>query len=91
MSDKTVENTTPLNTEPLDAEGGLLLCCRNTIGVHAQYNPMMVCNECHQIIKCFDDENSYNKYLKFCETKGRPVAVGRAGDYFVVSFDSTLR
>jgi len=74
-----------------DAIENLLPCCRHTIELHALYNPMMVCNDCHQIIKCFLDEKSFRNYLTFCNTKRREVATGKTSDYYIVVFDSSSR
>jgi len=51
----------------------LLPCCERTINMHAANNPMMVCGECKQIIKCFSDEGAFKNYQKFCVSRHRKI------------------
>ncbi len=66
----------------------LLACCMNTIAVHSAHNPMMVCPECKQIVKCFDNERAFSNYVKFCESRHRKVFTARHEKFFVVVFRS---
>jgi hypothetical protein len=93
MSEDTFKKSAEISSEALEknSENDLLGCCLDTIKAHARYNPMMVCNDCHQIIKCFEDEKAFRNFLKFCDTKRRPVAIGKADTYFIVVFDSSNR
>jgi hypothetical protein len=68
--------------------GDVPRCCVNTIHLHARHNPMMVCSECKQIIKCFADERSFQNYLTFCRSRRRPVLTGRVEGLFTVVFRS---
>ena len=74
----------PLNDLP--ADGSVPACCIATIGQHVEHNPMMVCAECKNIIKCFTDERAYVNYRKFCDSRRRPIVTGRVGIYFTVAF-----
>lgn len=68
--------------EPLSA------CCKDTIDMHAANNPMMVCAECKQIIKYFDDERAFRNYCAFCVSRHRPIQAAKYKDIFVVVFRS---
>ena len=74
-SEPLAPNTTKLNS-----------CCMTTIRQHALYNPMMVCNTCKQIVKCFNDERSFNNYVTFCHSRRRPVSTGTVDTYSAVTF-----
>jgi hypothetical protein len=63
-------------------------CCVETIGHHVRHNPMMVCAECKQIIKCFSEESPYRNFLTFCRSRRRPVTVGKVAGYHTVVFRS---
>jgi hypothetical protein len=63
-------------------------CCVVTIHQHARHNPMMVCSECKQIIKCFQDERAFANYLTFCKSRRRPVLTGRVESLYTVVFRS---
>jgi hypothetical protein len=63
-------------------------CCTVTIRQHVQYNPMMVCSACKNIIKCFVDERAYENYLKFCRSRRRPVLTGHVDHYMTIAFRS---
>lgn len=75
-------------SEALEPEEMVKQCCVTTINVHARFNPMMVCSECKHIIKCFKDEAAYDKYLIFCKSRKRKVAIGRVGEYHTIIFKS---
>lgn len=51
----------------------LLDCCKKTIQLHAANNPMMVCSDCKQIIKCFDDDKAFRNYQRFCASRHRRI------------------
>jgi hypothetical protein len=63
-------------------------CCVATIRKHVRHNPMMVCAECKNIIKCFDEERAYQNYVKFCQSRRRPILIGRIDEYMTVAFRS---
>ena len=68
-------------------------CCQETVEVHAINNPIMVCQHCKQLIKCFKDQRAFRNYLVFCKSRGRKVLAGEHQGYYVVVFRSyeTLR
>jgi hypothetical protein len=66
----------------------LLDCCKKTIDMHAANNPMMVCPDCKQIIKCFDEERPFRNYQRFCASRHRKILATQLGDRFVVVFKS---
>jgi hypothetical protein len=66
----------------------LLTCCQETIKLHAANNPMMVCAECKQIIKCFDDEKAFRNYQRFCASRHRRILATSFADRFIVVFRS---
>ena len=74
--------------DAIEPEESVKPCCVTTINVHARFNPMMVCSECKHIIKCFKDEPAYDKYLIFCKSRKRQVAIGRVGEYHTIIFKS---
>lgn len=63
-------------------------CCADTIRQHVKFNPMMVCSECKNIIKCFADERAYQNYLTFCKSRKRPILTGVVEEYYTVAFRS---
>lgn len=68
--------------------GDIPSCCVATIKRHVQFNPMMVCAECKNIIKCFLDDKAYDKYLTFCQSRRRPILKGKVQDYWTIAFRS---
>ncbi len=66
----------------------LSACCAATIRQHVKFNAMMVCSDCKNIIKCFDDERAYQNYLTFCRSRKRPVLTGVVENYYTVAFRS---
>jgi lipoate-protein ligase B len=75
----------PISTQPVP---GLMACCVSTIKLLALHNPMMVCSECKQIIKCFTSEAQFRNYLIYCKSSRRPYSTGQTGPYMVVVFKS---
>ncbi len=73
--------------EPGDAVT-LLDCCKKTIKMHAANNPMMVCSDCKQIIKCFDDERAYKNYQRFCASRHRRILATQFDNRYIVVFKS---
>ena len=71
-----------------DPNLGILGCCKKTIEMHANNNPMMVCSECKQIIKCFDNETGYSNYKKFCTSRHRKITTGYFNNWYIVVFKS---
>ena len=61
-------------------------CCTVTIDRLAECNPMMICQQCEYLIKCFVDEVAYKNYVKFCESQKREIVQDSYKDYRVVSF-----
>lgn len=70
------------------SDTGILSCCESTIEKHAEHNPMMVCSDCKQIIKCFREERPYNNYLTFCRSRHRQISYGQVDGLYVVIFKS---
>ena len=64
----------------------VLDCCIRTINEHAINNPMMVCENCKQIVKVFSSESSFRNYSRFCNGRGRIFRQGDVLDYKVVTF-----
>ena len=64
----------------------LKVCCQETIKAHAIYNPMMLCQVCKHLIKCFQNEASFRNYIKFCESRGRQIYTDCFESYRVVVF-----
>ena len=67
-------------------ESGLRECCKQTIEDHAIHNPMMLCQVCKHLIKCFSSESCFRNYVKFCESRGRQVYVDRFQNYYIVVY-----
>lgn len=74
-------------TEP-DAyeETPLKKCCRDTIDLLAVHNPMILCQKCQRLIKCFLNKNSFKNYIVFCKSRNRNVLVDFYDPYHVVIF-----
>ncbi len=64
----------------------ILPCCAETISLHAVNNPMMVCSECKQLIKCFKEESAFRNYAKFCRSRGRKIVTDFYENYHVIIF-----
>lgn len=67
---------------------GIQSCCRHTIEKLVTNNPMMVCPECKQLIKCYQDEKQFLNYVKFCGSRNRPVTTGKVLGFYTVVFNS---
>jgi hypothetical protein len=67
-------------------EHTLLACCVETINKHAEINPILSCQECKFLIKCFTEESQYRNYVKFCRSRGRKVMSAKYDRYWVVVF-----
>lgn len=78
-------------SEPRAVPSEIPCCCADTIRQHVRMNPMMVCSECKQIIKCFKEERAFQNYLTFCRSRRRPVLMGMIEDHFTVVFKSYER
>ena len=79
------ENGAHLNCVPSD---DLQPCCRETIEAHALYNPMILCQTCKRLIKCFKDSSEYRNYTKFCNSRGRSFETAKYDMYDVVLFNN---
>lgn len=91
MDNKEITGTEPPKTPDAPESkdfGGLQNCCVETIRKHALYNPMMVCADCKQIIKCFLDERSFRNYLTFCNSRRRTIQKGMVQGYHTIVFRS---
>lgn len=66
----------------------LLECCQKTIDMHAAYNAMMVCSDCKQIIKSFENRKAYNNYQRFCASRHRRILATEYDSRFIVVFSS---
>ena len=83
--EKSVEKVESIShLEPI----GIQNCCKLTIDMHAANNPMMVCPQCKQIIKCFDDIKTYNNYRRFCVSRHRKILTDNYQGWMVVVFKS---
>ncbi len=71
-----------------DVNTALQGCCVATIKQHVRFNPMMVCSECKNIIKCFTEERAFQNYLTFCRSRRRPVLTAVIEGHFTVAFRS---
>lgn len=61
-------------------------CCIQTVKLHAAHNPMMMCPECKQIVKCFRDEKTFRNYVKFCKSRHRKISIARHDDMQIVLY-----
>lgn len=86
MSDPT--QGTPENIGLLRKDSPLEPCCRETIDRHAAFNPMIVCGECKQILKCFDKIQAFNNYQTFCLSRRREITTSQYKGYFIIGFRS---
>ena len=66
----------------------LKVCCTATIDQHADNNPMMVCSDCKQIIKCFDQERAFRNYKRFCASRHRRILATQHLKWWVIVFKS---
>ncbi|MFK7823662.1 MAG: hypothetical protein AB8G05_05875 [Oligoflexales bacterium] len=73
-------------SHPLVKRESLQDCCKETIKAHAQYNPMMLCQVCKHLIKCFKDGSQFRNYIIFCESRGRQIYIDSYDSYQVVVF-----
>lgn len=69
-------------------EDHLPKCCISTIEEHIAHNDMMACSTCKRIIKVFDSELSFQKFVLFCKAKKRDMCTGRFKSYYIVSYIS---
>lgn len=89
-----VESTEPQSSKPRITEtvevleGSLPQCCRTTIDMHAAFNNMMVCSQCKQIIKCFDDAKAFTNYRRFCASRHRRILATEYAERYIVAFSS---
>ena len=67
-------------------EVALTNCCEETVRMHAAHNPMMVCPNCKQFIKCFTDDKSCRNYIKFCKSRHRKLSIARYGAMQIVMY-----
>lgn len=63
-------------------------CCKKTIRLHAANNPMMVCSECKQIIKYFEDQKAFRNYQRFCASRHRKILATEFESRLIVVFRS---
>lgn len=82
------ENTSDTAGSDFPVDSKLLKCCSDTIDMHGKNNPMMVCSECKQIIKCFDEEKAYRNYQRFCSSRHRKILATVYSKWWVVVFKS---
>ena len=61
-------------------------CCLNTVKFYAVRNPMIMCQGCKHIIKCFLEERAFHNYVKFCNSRGRHIVADYIRPYHVVAF-----
>ncbi|MGE0174744.1 MAG: hypothetical protein AB7T49_18270 [Oligoflexales bacterium] len=63
-------------------------CCKKTVDMHAANNAMMVCSDCKQIIKCFENERSFRNYQVFCASRHRRILATNYAQRRIVIFRS---
>ena len=61
-------------------------CCLETVSELAENNPMMACQHCEKIIKCFKDDSSFNRYARFCHSRKRNIDVASYKEYRIILF-----
>jgi hypothetical protein len=71
-----------------DATNAIPLCCVETIRAHVEHNAMMVCPVCKHIIKCFPDVRAHEHYVRFCQSRRRPIRLGIVDGHYTVTFRS---
>ena len=67
-------------------EIALQSCCADTVKLHSTHNPMMMCPECKQIVKCFRDENTFRNYVRFCKSRHRKISIARHDGMQIVMY-----
>ena len=72
--------------ESKDSLADFSKCCIDTFNKHSAINPMMVCQTCKNLIKCFDDDKAYNNYITFCKSRKRKLILGKTSDIYLVAF-----
>lgn len=80
----------PLDISSIDELNGenIEACCIKTIEELVINNPMMVCTECKQLIKCYRDGADFLNYIKFCESRKRPVTTGKVLNFYTIVFNT---
>ena len=90
MTETNIDQIENTNNPQVPVEDGppekIYDCCITTIGLHAANNPMMVCENCKQIVKVFTSEPAFKNYIKFCDGRGRTFRGGETSKYRVVTF-----
>jgi hypothetical protein len=61
-------------------------CCFKTVKIYAVRNPMIMCQGCKHIIKCFLEPAAFQNYVTFCHSRGRHIVTDKVGPYHVVVF-----
>jgi hypothetical protein len=69
-----------------DIQSPLRNCCQDTIRLYAAHNPMILCQYCNHLIKCFGDEVHYKNYVAFCISRNRDIHTAFMDGYYVVVF-----
>ncbi len=67
-------------------EGELRNCCKETVISHAINNPMMMCQTCKYIIKCFKEDKAFRNYVRFCCSSSRKITISEVAGYKVIVF-----
>jgi len=61
-------------------------CCQETIEQHAMNNPMVVCAGCRKVVKCFQDEVAFSRYVRFCMSQSRDFSTAEYHGYKIITF-----
>jgi hypothetical protein len=61
-------------------------CCQTTTDTHSRCNRMVICSGCKQTLKYFTSRSEFERYAKFCRTRGRQIQVFDTEDVIVVRF-----
>ncbi len=73
LSQPSEPSAVPQNFEDLPE---VPACCQQTIEKLAKCNQMMVCGQCRQIIKVFDEITPFKHFVRFCESRNRVFIKG---------------
>ena len=74
--------------ESLFTKDGISPCCHKTMDLLAKNNPMMVCQDCKQMIKVFRSEPPFTNFVRFCHSRHRTIIAGKYRDLWVVTYQA---
>lgn len=81
-----LENSSPVKLDKSEGCYQIKSCCLETIKELIENNPMMVCQRCENLIKCFIEDSSYDKYVRFCQSRKRKIKEASYKNYKIVIF-----